>query len=110
MSARGETNLGKLARYLRLLGFDALSDGDLHDADLAQISAEQARILLTKDRPLLNLDESMFLARKPIGTCTPAELAGAIDRLLAHGVGQAVAAQFANRVIYPAAISTDQQL
>jgi uncharacterized protein with PIN domain len=48
-----DINLGKLARYLRLLGFDALSDGDLHDADLAQISAEQARILLTKDRPLL---------------------------------------------------------
>jgi uncharacterized protein len=48
-----DINLGKLAKYLRLLGFDAVSDGDLDDGDLAEISAEQNRILLTKDRNLL---------------------------------------------------------
>lgn len=48
-----DVNLGRLARYLRLLGFDALSDGELLDGDLARISAEQNRILLTKDRNLL---------------------------------------------------------
>jgi uncharacterized protein len=48
-----DVNLGKLARYLRLLGFDAVSDQELDDADLARISAEDDRILLTKDRNLL---------------------------------------------------------
>ncbi len=48
-----DVNLGKLARYLRLLGFDAVSDGDLDDGDLAGISAAENRILLTKDRNLL---------------------------------------------------------
>jgi len=48
-----DVNLGKLARHLRLLGFDAMSDGDLDDADLAEISATDNRILLTKDRNLL---------------------------------------------------------
>jgi len=48
-----DVNLGKLTRYLRLLGFDTWSDGSTDDAELATISAEQERILLTKDRPLL---------------------------------------------------------
>lgn len=48
-----DVNLGKLAKYLRLLGFDATSDGDLDDGDLAEISAAENRILLTKDRNLL---------------------------------------------------------
>ncbi|MDJ0924427.1 MAG: Mut7-C RNAse domain-containing protein [Acidimicrobiia bacterium] len=48
-----DINLGKLARYLRLLGFDALSDGQLRDTDLVAISVDEQRILLTKDRPLL---------------------------------------------------------
>lgn len=48
-----DVNLGKLARYLRLLGFDALSDGALDDEDLADISAGENRILLTRDRNLL---------------------------------------------------------
>ena len=48
-----DVNLGKLARYLRLLGFDTLSDGRWHDAELVAIAGEQQRMLLTKDRPLL---------------------------------------------------------
>lgn len=48
-----DVNLGKLARYLRLIGFDAVSDGALDDSDLAHIAAEDDRILLTKDRNLL---------------------------------------------------------
>ena len=48
-----DINLGKLARYLRLLGLDAVSDGELQDTDLVDISVNQQRILLTKDRPLL---------------------------------------------------------
>ena len=48
-----DINLGRLAKYLRLLGLDAVSDGTLDDGDLAEISAVENRILLTKDRNLL---------------------------------------------------------
>jgi len=48
-----DTHLGQLAAYLRLLGFDSLYQNDYDDEDLAKISSEQQRILLTKDRGLL---------------------------------------------------------
>ena len=48
-----DTNLGRLARYLRLLGFDCLYSNDFEDAAVARISAEQQRTLLTRDRSLL---------------------------------------------------------
>lgn len=48
-----DVHLGKLATYLRLLGFDALYRRDYDDAELAQISSQQQRILLTQDRGLL---------------------------------------------------------
>lgn len=48
-----DTHLGQLATYLRLLGFDALYRNDYDDAELAQISASERRILLTRDRGLL---------------------------------------------------------
>ncbi|MFC1684837.1 Mut7-C RNAse domain-containing protein [Pseudomonadota bacterium] len=48
-----DAHLGKLARYLRMLGFDTLFENDWGDRELASISAEQQRILLTRDRDLL---------------------------------------------------------
>lgn len=48
-----DTHLGRLARYLRLLGFDCLYRNDYHDDELARISSEQQRTLLTRDRLLL---------------------------------------------------------
>ena len=48
-----DTNLGRLARYLRLLGFDCLYENDFEDAIVAKISSEQQRTLLTRDRALL---------------------------------------------------------
>ena len=48
-----DTNLGRLARYLRLLGFDCLYSNDFEDATVARISSEQQRTLLTRDRSLL---------------------------------------------------------
>ena len=48
-----DTHLGKLAGYLRLLGFDSLYKNDYEDDDLAKISASEERILLTRDRGLL---------------------------------------------------------
>lgn len=48
-----DTHLGRLAAYLRLLGFDTLYRNDSSDDDLARISHNQHRILLTRDRGLL---------------------------------------------------------
>ena len=48
-----DVHLGKLAAYLRMLGFDAEYGRSFTDARLAQISASEHRILLTRDRGLL---------------------------------------------------------
>ena len=49
-----DTHLGKLARYLRLLGFDTLYNNSWDDAELADIAASgEKRILLTRDYGLL---------------------------------------------------------
>jgi uncharacterized protein with PIN domain len=48
-----DTHLGKLATYLRLLGFDTLYRNDYDDETLAQISSVERRILLTRDLGLL---------------------------------------------------------
>jgi uncharacterized protein with PIN domain len=44
-----DANLGGLARYLRLLGFDAKYPKDLSDAELVAISVAERRVLLTRD-------------------------------------------------------------
>jgi uncharacterized protein with PIN domain len=48
-----DQHLGRLAAYLRLLGFDALYRNDYDDEELARVSHEEGRILLTRDRGLL---------------------------------------------------------
>jgi len=48
-----DVHLGKLATYLRLLGFDVLYRNDYDDDELAQISSNEQRVLLTQDRGLL---------------------------------------------------------
>jgi uncharacterized protein with PIN domain/sulfur carrier protein ThiS len=48
-----DVNLGRLARVLRVLGFDAWWSSDADDQSLADISLAQQRILLTRDRGLL---------------------------------------------------------
>lgn len=49
-----DSNLGRLARYLRLLGFDSDYDNGFSDRQVAQISHDQHRIALTRDRRLLH--------------------------------------------------------
>jgi uncharacterized protein with PIN domain len=46
-------HLGRLAAYMRLLGFDTLYRNDFDDEEIAQIAYEQDRICLTRDRGLL---------------------------------------------------------
>ncbi|HEY9633304.1 MAG TPA: Mut7-C RNAse domain-containing protein [Coleofasciculaceae cyanobacterium] len=48
-----DIHLGKLANSLRMLGFDTLYRNDYSDEQLAQISASEQRILLTRDKGLL---------------------------------------------------------
>lgn len=48
-----DVHLGALARYLRLLGFDTLYRNDLTDAELAELTVRERRILLTRDVGLL---------------------------------------------------------
>ena len=48
-----DVHLGRLAAYLRMLGFDTLYRNDYDDPTLADISADEHRILLTCDRRLL---------------------------------------------------------
>jgi uncharacterized protein with PIN domain len=48
-----DTQLGRLAAYLRMLGFDTLYRKDYDNPDLVKISVDENRILLTRDRLLL---------------------------------------------------------
>lgn len=48
-----DNHLGKLATYLRMLGFDVKYRNDLQDEELAQTAYEEDRILLTRDQDLL---------------------------------------------------------
>lgn len=48
-----DVHLGKLANSLRLLGFDTLYRNDYDDEELASISSNQQRIVLTRDKGLL---------------------------------------------------------
>jgi uncharacterized protein len=48
-----DVHLGKLAAYLRMLGFDTLYSNQASDRELVEISSEQNRILLTRDRGVL---------------------------------------------------------
>ena len=48
-----DVHLGKLAGYLRMLGFDAIYGPYRSDLELVGASCEQQRILLTRDRGLL---------------------------------------------------------
>ena len=48
-----DSHLGRLARFLRLLGLDTLYENDWADPDLVQISTSEQRIILTRDVGLL---------------------------------------------------------
>ena len=48
-----DTHLGRLAAYLRMLGYDTLYRNDYPDDELAEVSHHEQRILLTRDVGLL---------------------------------------------------------
>lgn len=55
-----DVHLGRLASYLRVLGFDTVYRIEAGDAELAHIASTEARILLTRDRGLLKRAEVMY--------------------------------------------------
>ena len=48
-----DVHLGKLTRYLRMLGFDATYDRDWDDVTIIDVSLRQHRIILTRDLGIL---------------------------------------------------------
>lgn len=52
-----DVGLGRLAGFLRMLGFDSLWRNDSADEELARVSREEQRILLTRDLGLLKRSE-----------------------------------------------------
>lgn len=48
-----DVHLGKLARYLRLCGFDTLYDNAYEDHEIVSVSASENRIILTRDIGIL---------------------------------------------------------
>jgi len=48
-----DVHLGKLARLLRMLGFDTLYRNDYSDNEIIRISVNENRIILTRDRGIL---------------------------------------------------------
>ncbi|MFN2303188.1 MAG: Mut7-C RNAse domain-containing protein [Anaerolineales bacterium] len=56
-----DNHLGRLARYLRLLGFDTLYFNDqLNDEELANLSHTTQRVLLSRDRGLLKRSQVVY--------------------------------------------------
>jgi len=55
-----DVHLGKLARRLRLLGFDSLYQNDYDDDQIMRLSLAQQRIILTRDRGILKHKKISF--------------------------------------------------
>jgi uncharacterized protein with PIN domain len=69
-----DVHLGRLARLLRLLGFDARWSSDLDDETLAAIGEAENRVVLTRDRGLLKrrrVTHGLFVhAERPVEQAT----------------------------------------
>jgi len=48
-----DVHLGRLARWLRMLGFDTAYDARCDDARIIEVAASEGRVILTRDRGLL---------------------------------------------------------
>jgi uncharacterized protein with PIN domain len=83
-----DVHLGRLAAYLRMLGFDTLYSNSGDDKDLARLADTQGRVLLTRDLGLLKRSAVTYGAF--IRATNPeAQLREVVDRF---GLRRAVAA------------------
>jgi len=52
-----DVHLGRLTRYLRMIGFDVLYENNFEDDEIVKISLEEKRAILTKDLGILKRSE-----------------------------------------------------
>ncbi len=52
-----DVHLGRLTRYLRMMGFDVLYKNDFADKEIVNLSLTEMRAILTKDRGILKRSE-----------------------------------------------------
>ena len=50
-----DVHLGRLARYMRMLGFDTLYKNNIDDDEIVNISVDEKRTILTRDRNILKI-------------------------------------------------------
>lgn len=72
-----DCHLGKLAKYLRLMGLDTLFFPHIEDNNLITIANEEKRIILTRDRLLSDRKNALVFFLEP--TDTKAQLKTLID-------------------------------
>jgi uncharacterized protein with PIN domain len=80
-----DVNLGKLARHLRMAGFDTLWANDWDDDELMCIAAVQKRTLLTRDKAILRrreVDRGYFVR----ATASEAQLGEVVRALQLEGL------------------------
>jgi len=61
-----DCHLGKLAKYLRMMGFDTLYFSSIDDNDLIELAQSESRIILTRDRALHERKEAPTFYLQPI--------------------------------------------
>lgn len=55
-----DVNVGKLAPFLRMLGYDTFFENKLSDEHMANIARDQQRVVLSRDRGLLKIKQVEF--------------------------------------------------
>jgi len=65
-----DCHLGKLAKYLRLMGFDTLYFDHIEDSDLISLARKQKRIVLTRDKALSKRSNVPVFFLEPTDTKT----------------------------------------
>ena len=59
-----DVHLGKLAKYLRMLGFDTLYSNNAEDSEIMETAQTEGRVILTKDKGILKngrVDKGYFV-------------------------------------------------
>jgi len=104
--------LGRLAKWLRVLGFDTLYYPDIEDGQLVKISREQERTILTRDTNLLKRrglpgavfirDDDVFDQLRQIGSLLDVSYASPMGRcMICNGVLGPVGARDEVRDLVP---------
>ncbi|MCJ7765374.1 MAG: Mut7-C RNAse domain-containing protein [Thiovulaceae bacterium] len=79
-----DCHLGKLAKYLRLMGFDTLYFTQIDDNDLVTLALEQNRTILTRDRGLSERSKAPVLFLESMDTETQLQAVISHFRLKEH--------------------------